>query len=151
MEPIKENARDDGGEGRQKGDPYVVTEERRKQVQTMAGLGIREDAIALILRVHKNTLRKHHADDLARGRVVADMAVADALFRAATSGSKQGVAAAIFWAKTRMGWREQGDDEEALGPKVRVLAPELAPERAPATPAAPVAAPSPQPPAAGQG
>jgi hypothetical protein len=124
------------GSIRPKGAPYFPTDEKRIQVQTMSGLGINEDHIALVLGIHRNTLRKHHADDLELGRVTSNQAVAQALFNAAMKApvSSHGVVAAIFWLKTKGGWKQDGPEDPAgQGPKVRVITAQLV-EEVPAKP-----------------
>jgi hypothetical protein len=72
----------------------------------MAAYGVPEDAIARVLTIDPKTLRKHYRDELDTGQVKATARVAESLFRKATSDGNQSVTAAIFWLKTRGGWRE---------------------------------------------
>ena len=73
----------------------------------MAGLGLPQDQIALLLEVDPTTLRKHFRDDLDRGMAEANVKIAQSLFNMAITGGS--VAAAIFWMKARAGWREKHD------------------------------------------
>ena len=89
---------------------FQPTEEQRRQVEAMVGYGIREADIAKLIvnpqthrPIDEKTLRLHFGDEIARGQVKANAAVAQTLFKLATGGN---VAAAIFWAKTRMRWKE---------------------------------------------
>ena len=73
--------------------------------RAMAGLGLPQDQIALLLEIDPKTLRKHFRDDLDRGMAEANVKVGQSLFNMATQGNN--VAAAIFWMKARAGWREK--------------------------------------------
>ena len=85
---------------------HQPTDASRKQVESMAGYGIPEDDIALSLDISAPTLRKHYRRELDMGHIKANSAVAQSLFKKATGDGSQSVTAAIFWAKTRMGWKE---------------------------------------------
>jgi hypothetical protein len=78
----------------------------RRQVEAMAGYGIPELGIARVIGVDPKTLRKHYRSELDLGHIKANSAVAQSLFKKATGDGPQSVTAAIFWAKTRMGWKE---------------------------------------------
>ena len=82
----------------------------RRQVEAMAGYGVPEHAISRVLAIDPKTLRKHYRDELDVGAVKATAKVAESLFRKATSDGSQSVTAAIFWLKTRGGWRETPQD-----------------------------------------
>lgn len=86
--------------------PHQPTDAARKQVESMAGYGITEDDIAMSLEISKPTLIKHYRRELDMGHIKANSAVAQSLFKKATGDGAQAVTAAIFWAKTRMGWKE---------------------------------------------
>jgi len=85
--------------------PFEPTAEQRRMARAMAGLGLPQDQIALLLEVDPKTLRKHFRDDLDRGMAEANVKVGQSLFNMATQGNN--VAAAIFWMKARAGWREK--------------------------------------------
>ncbi len=72
----------------------------------MAGYGVPEADIAGVLGVDPKTLRKHYRDELRNGHVKANAKVAENLYRKATGEGREAVIAAIFWLKTRAGWRE---------------------------------------------
>jgi hypothetical protein len=76
----------------------------------MVGCGIPEGEIAKLIAnpqtnrpIDEKTLRLHFRSEIDRGQVKANTAVAQSIYRAALSGN---MTAAIFWAKTRMGWKE---------------------------------------------
>jgi hypothetical protein len=102
--------------------PHIPTEEIRKKVDAMAGYGVPQMLIARVLNISNNTLRKHYLEELETASIRANTAVAQSLFRKATGDGPQSVTAAIFWAKTRMGWKEpatEADSEALLGKKAR--------------------------------
>ena len=65
---------------------------------------------ACVLEIDPKTLRKHYRDELDTGQIKATAKVAEFLFRRATTEGPQAVTAAIFWLKTRGGWRETPQD-----------------------------------------
>lgn len=83
--------------------PHEPTSESRKQVEAMAGYGLPQEQIGRVLRISKPTLTKYYGDELKRGEAVANSLVAESLFKQCKAGN---TTALIFWAKTRMGWRE---------------------------------------------
>jgi hypothetical protein len=82
----------------------------RRQVEAMAGYGVPEIAIARVVGIDAKTLRKHYREELDTGQIKATAKVAESLFRKATGDGAQSVTAAIFWLKTRGGWRETPQD-----------------------------------------
>ena len=93
--------------GRKRHAPDTVL---RRQVEAMAAYGVPELDIARVVGIDPKTLRKHYRDELDTGRVKATAKVAEFLFRRATTEGPQAVTAAIFWLKTRGGWREMPQD-----------------------------------------
>lgn len=91
---------------------HEPTPESRSIVQALAQFGIPQEQIARKIGVSEKTLRKHYAIELEDGATAANLKVAQNLF-AFASGNKGAptnqVTAGIFWAKTRMGWRETQD------------------------------------------
>ncbi len=83
---------------------FKPTDELREIVESMSGVGIPQDSIALVLDIAPKTLRKHFRAELDTAAIKANAKVGGTLFAKATSGD---TTAAIFWAKTRMGWREK--------------------------------------------
>src|SRR5215468_4566430 len=105
---------------------FVVTDAIREKVRHLAGLGVRQDDIARIVRCSPKTLRKRCRDDLDCGVAEANAIVSGSLFAAAKGGN---VVAQIFWLKSRAQWREgavrddaaPADDAAAGSPVVLVL------------------------------
>ena len=113
--------------------PHEPTEERRRQVEGMAGNGLTNQQIARVMRIGETTLKRHYAEELARGSALATAMVGQSLYRMATDWMKPGkdgkprapdkaaVTAAIFWMKARAGWSEKvklehsGDPNNPLG------------------------------------
>ena len=79
----------------------------------MAGYGVPEADIARVVAIDPKTLRKHYRDALDTGHVKANARVAEFLYRKATTEGPQAVTAAIFWLKTRAGWKETAVTEMA--------------------------------------
>ena len=72
----------------------------------MAAYGVPELNIARVVGIDAKTLRKHYREELDTGQTKATAKVAESLYRKATTDGHQSVTAAIFWLKTRGGWRE---------------------------------------------
>jgi hypothetical protein len=78
----------------------------RRQVEALAGFGIPESEIAGAIGIDPKTLRKHYRSELDHGHTKANARVAENLYRKATGEGREAVTAAIFWLKTRAGWKE---------------------------------------------
>lgn len=89
--------------------PHQPDDKSRKQVSLMAGIGLTHDQISKVMQISDETLRKHYKKELETAKSVLNAQVASNLFRIATSSEKGAVAAAIFWMKTRAGWKETID------------------------------------------
>ena len=79
------------------------TDVNRLKVSRMAGMGLTQEQIATVFGITAKTLRKHYRKELTASAIEANFKVAETLFQMATSGTN--VAASIFWAKTRCGFR----------------------------------------------
>lgn len=95
----------------------------RRQVEAMAGYGIPEADIACVFDIDAKTLRKHYRGELDKGHIKATARVAEFLFRKATTEGPQCVTAAIFWMKTRAGWKETMVQETVVRYVVRLPEP----------------------------
>ena len=96
---------------------FEPTEAERKQVEAMSGFGVPQDDIALVIGIDKKTLTKHFRRELDTGAAKANARVSESLFKQAIGGN---VAAAIFWTKARMGWREKVEAENKEGTTIIV-------------------------------
>lgn len=86
--------------------PFEATDAQRKNVKAMAGYGFAQQDIADTIGISLPSLKKHFKAELKTGAITANAAVAQSLYQKATGTGPQAVTAAIFWAKTRMGWKE---------------------------------------------
>jgi len=73
----------------------------------MAGIGLTHDQIADVMGISDETLRKYYSKELKISASVMTAQVANNLYSIATSKGQGSVSAAIFWMKTRGGWREK--------------------------------------------
>ena len=82
---------------------HVPTEQTRKLVEQLSAAGTRDEDIALYLGITKPTLYKYYKEELKLGTIKANTVIAQTLYQQAKEGN---TTAAIFWLKTRAGWRE---------------------------------------------
>jgi hypothetical protein len=82
---------------------HEPTEETRKKVASLSSMGVRYDDIAAKLGINDDTLVKYYRKELDDGRVDANVEIGKTLFEQAKQGN---ITAAIFWLKTRAGWKE---------------------------------------------
>lgn len=95
---------------------YEPTAESRAQVEALASFGAPQEDIAKFLGISVPTLRKNYRDELDFSTIKANAQVGKYLYSLASGAAvKQGAkhadcrTAAIFWLKTRAGWRETND------------------------------------------
>jgi hypothetical protein len=81
---------------------HVPNERTRKMVLTARGMGLEQIRIAALLDIDPKTLRKFYRRELDTGVERANLSVATALHKRATSGKD--TIASIFWMKARAGW-----------------------------------------------
>ena len=82
---------------------HIPSEESRKLVRSLSAVGIRYIDIAQKLDITDDTLRKNYKRELEDGRIDANAQIGNTLFQQAKKGN---TTAAIFWLKTRAGWKE---------------------------------------------
>ena len=85
--------------------PFEPTEEQRRLVRAMAGFGLPQENIAVLIDVDMDMLRARFRHELDRGAAEGIAKVAQTLFQMATVDKN--VSAVIFWMKARAGWREK--------------------------------------------
>ena len=95
---------------------HCPTQETRAQVYALSSFGVNQDTIGDFLDISDDTLRKYYSEELKRASVDRNAEVAAFLFRSAngstlTEGASYAdcLKAAMFWMKTRAGWREKND------------------------------------------
>lgn len=93
-------------------------EEKRTMVKSLSAMGIRYEDIAKKLSISDDTLRKYYKLELDLGRIEANAKMANALFQQGINGS---VPAAIFWLKTRAGWKETQTMEHVGDSLIKVI------------------------------
>lgn len=100
---------------------YQRTEEDRKLVEQMAACGIPQQSIAMVIGggIAEKTLRKHFRRELDTSSTIANAKVAGTLFNKAINGD---TTSAIFWLKTRAGWREKAEVVHSLDEATSLLA-----------------------------
>ncbi len=101
---------------RKRGKPsYVPTEQDAAWVRNLVAGAVAEDRIARMLGISAKTLRKHYRDAIRVGQTKIDAISVSALVTAMTAGGREGVLAAIWWQRSRMGWAEKviADDTKA--------------------------------------
>ncbi|MDP6801125.1 MAG: hypothetical protein QF744_15050 [SAR202 cluster bacterium] len=84
---------------------FKPTDDERKLVEQMTAVGIPQESVSLVVRdgIDKKTLRKHFRRELDTAKIKANAKIGGTLFNKAIGGD---TTAAIFWAKTQMGWKE---------------------------------------------
>jgi hypothetical protein len=97
---------------------HKPTPETRAQVEALRSYGIPVKEVAAYIGIDDKTLYKHYKKELENSAIKANANVGKFLFQAATGqalekGAKYSdcITAAIFWAKTRMGWKETNVQE----------------------------------------
>ena len=91
-----------------KGVLMIPSPEQRNQVEVLAGFGLPQHQIAVLLGCDPKTLRKHFDAELSLGDAKATAKIAQTLYNKAVAGD---TASLIFWLKARAGWREKHDVE----------------------------------------
>ncbi len=84
--------------------PHEPTDQARKQVETMAGLGITDDDIAVILGISVDTLRQYYNEEKRRGTANAKVRIYMKTYQLALGGDRTML---IWWEKTRGGMSEK--------------------------------------------
>ena len=101
--------------------PLEPTAKERAQVRTMVAAGIPTKDIAAVMGCSNKTLYKYYREEIRTGAAEVNGYVAGRLLESIKKGN---VTAMIFWAKTRMRWREADKTEnntEATPRRERVI------------------------------
>lgn len=112
-------------------DEHLPTPLSRQQVESLSGMGIPQDQIALLIGCGSgSTLRRHYRNELNLGLAKANNSVVATLYGIATDRKHpKSAAAAIFWTKARMGWKDRSTVEHTgpggqplpVGERTRVI------------------------------
>ena len=114
---------------------FVPNDEQRRQVMMLAGFGFTHDRIASFIGISDVILRRCFRKELDDGPTEANLRVANALYKNATTNGN--VTAQIFWMRSRMGWKDRNVDELDEAPTAVDFSWQPAlPSPTPATPAA---------------
>jgi hypothetical protein len=103
-----------------------ITDSAIATIEQFAGQGCTLTQIALMIDVSDSTLDrwlKHPQVKRAyeRGRAIAAGEITGALYNLAKKGD---VAAAIFWCKSQLGWKESGNEAIASSASVQIYLPD---------------------------
>jgi hypothetical protein len=95
---------------------FTPTDKQRGQVEGMVRYGVPRIEIARVLGISGPTLRKHFAEELRAGAIKANAQVGEFIFstivgltipgRPPVTDERARASLAMFWAKTRMNWKE---------------------------------------------
>ncbi len=93
--------------------PHSPTDETRAMVRLHATAGTTHEMVSKLLGIDGKTMRKYYRAELDFSSAEANAIIGGALFEKAKGGD---TAAAIFWMKTRAGWREKdhGDNQMVI-------------------------------------
>lgn len=93
---------------------FEPTTNDRKQVEVMAGLGLKREEICLLvdnprtgLPINEKTLAEHFDLELRRGAPKAAAIIGQSIFSKAQGNGPGAITAAIWFSKCRMGWKER--------------------------------------------
>lgn len=96
--------------------PWEPTQAERNKVELCAAMGYTQEQIAMLLDKSVDSLDRHCRRELDSGVLKVNAAIGGKLFQKAMNGD---TASLIFWAKTRMGWKEtSGLDVNSDGVKI---------------------------------
>jgi transcription initiation factor TFIIIB Brf1 subunit/transcription initiation factor TFIIB len=107
--------------------PHEPSAQTRAEVSALKSFGVAQSDIANYIGVDDKTLRKHYREELDTAQTKADANVAKFLYNAASgkaldAGASHAdcVRAAMFWAKTRMKWRETDNEAQGNGNPITI-------------------------------
>jgi len=87
--------------------PYVPTKHARHQVEQFVGMGMTREQICKVMSININTLYKYFSNELETADARRNFDVARNLYHMAVDPDhKSSATAAIFWLKSRAGWRD---------------------------------------------
>ena len=119
--------------------PHIPTDKTRAEIIALRSYGVPIKEVAFYIGIDDKTLYKYYRDELELSSTKANANVGKFLYQAASGQAlKDGatysdcVRAAMFWAKTRMGWKETNVQEHtgANGGAIQVNTTVMTPEEA---------------------
>ena len=87
---------------------WEPTEEERRLVEHYVSIGYTQEQIASLMKRSVDSLDRHCRDELDNGALRVNAKIGGKLFQKAMAGDTTSL---IFWAKTRMGWKETNTQE----------------------------------------
>lgn len=90
---------------------YEPTEEMRKQVELLSGIGVPLEQICTVAGIDRKTLSKHYREAIDMGYAKANSRMAKRLFDIANGDTRDALPACIFWLKCRAGWKPPAEVE----------------------------------------
>jgi len=86
-----------------------ITSQQREMIQVLSGQGLRDDQVAILVKIPLQTMLVYCREDLNIGKAVAHDKVTKSLFEMALD--KEHVNATMFYLKTQCGWKETSNIE----------------------------------------
>lgn len=83
--------------------PWEPSEDERRLVEHYVSIGYTQPQIASLMHRCEDSLQRHCREELNNGALKVNAKIGGKLFQKAMGGD---TASLIFWAKTRMGWKE---------------------------------------------
>ena len=109
MDTIKDSNKIINSEKKKVGRPrHQKNQTTQNEVYKLSVVGTRYEDIALVLGISNDSLKKYYKDELQKGRIEANAAVAGTLYEKAKQGDTPSM---IFWLKTRGQWSEKNTTE----------------------------------------
>jgi hypothetical protein len=107
---------------RKRTNAHVPTQETRAKVWMMTASGVTQMQIAKVIGISDRTLRRHYGREFNCAVTEANTNVSRSLYNKAIGNTPQAIPAAMFWLRTRAGWRETGPPEDvpALAPVINI-------------------------------
>lgn len=90
--------------------PWQPTDEDRRLIEHYISIGYTQTQVAELMGKSVDSLARHCPRELSLGALTVNAKIGGKLFQKAMGGD---TAALIFWAKTRMGWKETNVNEHA--------------------------------------
>lgn len=103
------------------------TAQQLEEIQRSAEIGLTDQMIATIIGTSETTLKRHCAEELAKGRAKGNQRLAKTAFQMAVSGEFPVMT--IFQSKVRLGWRDSGSADSNQQPAPTQLVFKRGPDR----------------------